>query len=173
MTEKGKVHESLFSTTISPTQLNVVFTLLRYPPSKELYATDSPAEHEAGRKFPDVPSEVKAGARLDVKVEWNDGGTARTISVNDWIAHAVTEKAMPSGPWVYGGSEISNGRYQAEATGDIVAIFLSSSAIVNYPGKDNNDDEAWLPFAKRVPPVGTKVTLIFSPYSAEKSAPKP
>ena len=31
--ENGKVHESLLSTTVSPTHLNLAFTLLRYPPS--------------------------------------------------------------------------------------------------------------------------------------------
>lgn len=171
---RGKVHESLFSTEVSPTKLNVVFTLLRYPPSKELYATDSPAEHEAGTKFPEVAADVKAGARVDIKVEWtDDAGKTRTVPVNEWISHAVTEKQMPSGPWVYGGSEVSNNRYQAEATGDIGAIFLSSSAIINYPGKDNNDDEAWLPFPKRVPPIGTPVVLIVTPNQASKPAPTP
>ncbi|BCU75497.1 YdjY domain-containing protein [Luteolibacter sp. LG18] len=171
--EKGKVHESLFATAVSPTRLNVVFTLLRYQRSQELYATDGPAEHEAGTKFPDVPTEVKAGARVDLKVEWEDAGKTRAVPVNEWIAHAVTEKQMPSGPWVYGGSEISNGRYHAEATGDVAAIFLSSSAILNYPGKDNNDDEAWLPFPKRVPSVGTKVTLIITPHEGSKPSTTP
>ncbi|MGC4014622.1 MAG: YdjY domain-containing protein [Luteolibacter sp.] len=171
---RGKVHESLFATDTSPTRLNVVFKLLRYRPSAELYATDSPAEHEAGTKFPDVAAEVKTDARVDLKVEWTDDtGKTRTVPVNEWISHAVTERQMPSDPWVYGGSEVSNGRYQAEATGDIVAIFLSSSAILNYPGKDNNDDEAWLPFPKRVPPVGTKVVLIVTPHQGAKPATTP
>ncbi|QUE49562.1 hypothetical protein KBB96_11825 [Luteolibacter ambystomatis] len=171
---RGKVHESLFSTEVSPTKLNVVFTLLRYPASKELYATDSPVDHEAGTKFPNVAADVKAGARVDIKVEWSDGtGKTRAVPVNEWIAHAVTEKQMPSGPWVYGGSEISNNRYQAEATGDVVAIFLSSSAILNYPGKDNNDDEAWLPFPKRVPAIGTPVVLIITPNQSPKPVATP
>ncbi|RYD39074.1 MAG: hypothetical protein EOP85_16590 [Verrucomicrobiaceae bacterium] len=36
--EKGKLHESLFSTTTSPTDISLALTLLRYKPSKELYA---------------------------------------------------------------------------------------------------------------------------------------
>lgn len=170
--ERGKIHESLFATDISPTQLNVVFTLLRYPVSREFYATDVPAEHEAGTVFPKVPAEVKAGARVVVKVEWKDGEKTRSVPVNEWISHAVTEKQMPNGPWVYGGSEISNGRYQAEATGDIAAIFLSNSAILNYPGQDNDHDDVWLPFPKRVPPIGTKVTLVITPNSAVDPASK-
>jgi hypothetical protein len=168
--ERGKIHESLFATDISPTQLNVVFTLLRYPASKEFYAIDVPSEREPGTEFPQVAADVKAGARVIVKVEWKNGEKVRTVPVNEWISHAVTEKQMPNGPWVYGGSEISNGRYQAEATGDIAAIFLSNSAILNYPGQDNNNDDVWLPFPKRVPPIGTKVTLIITPNSAVEPA---
>lgn len=170
---RGKIHESLFATEISPTQLNVAFTLLRFKPSRELQAEDAPAEHEAGTKFPKVPDDVKAGARVDIRVEWKDKDEVRSVFVNEWICHSVTEKPMSVGPWVYSGSEISNGRFQAEATGDIVSIFLTNSALVGYPGKDNSDDEAWLAQPKRVPPIGTDVTLVITPHTLQKPATKP
>jgi len=170
---RGKVHESLFSTEVSPTHLNLAFTLLRYTPSPELYATDSPPEHEAGSKFPEVAADVKAAARVNIKVEWSDKGEVKSFPVNDWVLHTTTAKAMPAGPWVYGGSEFSAGRFQAESTGDMIAIFLSSAALLNYPGQDDRDDDVWTPFTKRVPPIGTKVTLVISPNSPVKTDTKP
>ncbi len=35
--QNGKIHESLFRTETSPTNINLAFTLLSYKPSKELY----------------------------------------------------------------------------------------------------------------------------------------
>jgi hypothetical protein len=51
VTEKGKIHESLFSCTISPTDLNLAFKLLGYPTSPELFEIVAP-DHR-----PTVPPE--------------------------------------------------------------------------------------------------------------------
>ena len=56
-------------------------------------------------------------------------------------------------------------------SGDIAAIFLSNAAIINFSGKDNNSDEVWLPFPKRVPPEGTKVTVIITPHQQPAAKP--
>lgn len=168
----GKVHESLFRTNINATHLNVAFTLLRYKASRELYTVYNDKGQNIG-PVNQVPDEVKAAARVNIKVEWNDDGQTKSCPVNEWISDSVTEKPMPSGPWVYGGSEIEEGRFAPESTGDIVAIFLTNSAMILYPGNDNQNDEVWLPFPKRVPPIDTKVTLIFSPNTPNKPVSKP
>ena len=53
--------------------------------------------------------------------------------------------------------------FQAESSGDIVAIFTSSSSLFNYPGTGHMDDEIWIPTPDRIPPVGTKVTVTITP----------
>jgi hypothetical protein len=78
---------------------------------------------------------------------------------------------MAADPWVYGGSGVYEGKFMAESSGDIAAIFISNSALINFSGKDNNSDEVWLPFPKRVPAEGTKVTVVIAPY--QKPAAKP
>lgn len=170
--ENGKIHESLLRTDISPTHLNLAFTLLRYPPSRELYAL--PNDHGGeSNDYPVVPVEVKTGARLRIEVEWQDGKSLRRLPVNEWIQHIVKTTSMPAGPWVYGGSEFQDGKYAPELSGDLIAIFLSASAIINYPGQDNRDDTVWVPYPKRVPPEGTAVTLILSPFSNDQPLQKP
>lgn len=170
--KNGKVHESLFSTEISPTHLNLAFTLLRYPPSRELYSL--PNEAGGGSdKFPDVPADVKAAARVGIEVEWTDDGKVRRVPVNEWIQHGEKTTAMPVTTWVYGGSEFYEGKYIPETCGDIIAIYLASSAILNYPGDDNNNDDVWTPFPKRVPAVGSKVTVIITPNQKTPPLPKP
>jgi hypothetical protein len=166
--ENGKIHEALFHTRISPTHLNLAFKLLRYPPSDELYALPN-EKGGLSSDFPEVSEDVRAGARVNIQVEWQDAGKTRKVSVNEWIQHAVKGDAMPPEPWVYGGSRIYDGKYVPETTGDIAAIYITGSALINYPGEDNRDDTVWLSFPKRVPPEGTRVTLIITPHQPVKS----
>ncbi|HEX7261624.1 MAG TPA: YdjY domain-containing protein, partial [Luteolibacter sp.] len=169
--QNGKIHEALLATEISATHLNLAFTLLRYPPSRELYAL----EKEPGvisDQFPDVPADVKAAARVTIEVEWTDSGKVRRNPINEWIQHGVKATSMPAGPWVYGGSDFSEGKFAAEITGDIAAIFLARSALLVYPGEDREDDTVWTSFPKRVPPTGTPVTVIIAPYQNAKPFPK-
>ncbi len=161
---QGKVHEALLITEISPTHLNLAFTLLRYPASRELFVIPD----EDGRltaKYPDVPAAIKAGARIAIDVEWNDKGSIRRVPINDWIQHAVKTTAMDAGPWVYSGSDFNEGKYVPEMTGDIAAILISPAAMINFPGTDNHDDTVWVAFPKRMPQQETNVTVIIAPYS--------
>lgn len=170
--QNGKVHESLLATEISPTHLNLAFTLLRYQASRELYALPN----ETGGisdKYPVVPEEVKSAARVKIDLEWQQDGKTRKAGANEWIQHAVKNTAMPSGPWVYGGSEFYDGKFVPETTGDIAAIFVSQAALVNYPGADNRDDTVWVAYPKRVPAEGTHVTVIISPFSQTAKPSKP
>jgi hypothetical protein len=170
--QNGKIHESLFHTEISPTHLNLALTLLRYPASKELY----PLPNETGGvsdRFPDVPADVKAAARVTIEAEWTEDGKTRRLPVNEMIQHEIKATAMTAGPWVYGGSDFNDGKFVAETSGDIIAIYFAMSALVNYPGEDHGNDDVWIPFPMRVPAQGTAVTLIISPYQKENPAPKP
>ena len=81
-----------------------------------------------------------------IDVEWTDAGKVRRVPVNELIQHGVKSTSMPAGPWVYGGSDFSEGKFVAETSGDVAAIFLSMAALINYPGDDNNNDDVWTPF---------------------------
>ncbi len=160
---QGKIHEALLATDISPTHLNLAFKLLRYPASAELYLVVK-EDGSLSSQFREEKEEVKASARLQISIEWQQDGKTRRALINEWISNANTGKAMPADPWVYGGSFFYNGQFVAEDTGDIAAIFLSNSSLINFSGQDNQSDEVWLPYPKRVPPEGTKVEVIIAPY---------
>ena len=161
--ENGKIHESLLATDISPTHLNLAFKLLRYPASRELYSKVN-EDGTLSSEFEEASPEEKAGARIRIEVEYTDGGASRKLPVNAWINHAATERTMPAVPWIYGGSFVYNGKFVAESSGDVAAIFLSNAAIINFSGEDNENDEVWLPHPTRVPAEGTKVTLVIAPF---------
>jgi hypothetical protein len=162
-----KAHEALLATTVLPSDVNIALKLLRYPESPELL----PLRDESGAfttKYPDVPQEVREGARIEISVIWKDGAEEKKASINEWIAYAPTQQAMPLGPWLYTGSYSADGAFAADTVGDMVAIIMDGSALFNYPGKDNGNDEAWTVMSKRVPPLGSPVTVVITPYSQPK-----
>lgn len=165
----GKVHESLLVTEANATHLNIALKLLRYQPSEELFRLLED-DGSVSDKYPEVPAATRAAARVRLAVEWQEGQESKSAPLHEWIASAATERPMPEPPWVYGGSYVLEGRFAAETSGDIVATFVTRNALINYGGKDNEDDEAWIPAPRRVPPEGTPVTLVISPAQANRPA---
>ena len=166
----GKVHESLLVTEANATHLNIALKLLRYQPSEELFRLLED-DGSVSDKYPEVPAATRAAARVRLAVEWKEGQESKSAPLHEWIASAVTERPMPEPPWVYGGSYVLEGRFAAETSGDIIATFVTRNALINYGGKDNEDDEAWIPAPRRVPPEGTPVTVVISPAQTNRPAP--
>jgi hypothetical protein len=170
--QQGKVHESLLITDASPTHLNLAFMLLRYPPSNELFSLLDETGHMTG-EYPAVPNAVKAGACILIDVEWTTEEKCQRKPINEWIQHSRESTPMPPGPWVYSGSDLHQGKFIPEITGDIAAIFVSRAAMINYPGSDNGSDLVWHAFSKRVPAKGTEVTVIIHPFAKAPVQAKP
>lgn len=171
--EKGKVHEAMLVTDASPIHLNLAFMLLRYPPSTELFSQLNETGHMTGL-YPNVPMEVRAGARILIEVEWKDSeGKIHRNPVNQWIQHSKKEEIMPPGPWLYTGSMSHEGKYVPDITGDIAAIFTAGEAMINYPGNDAESDLVWFAAPTGVPAKDTEVTLIITPFYKKPAAPEP
>ncbi len=169
--QQGKAHESLFITEICPTHLNLAFKLLRYTPSPELFSLMDEG-HMTGI-YPNVSPTTKSRARIDIEVEWNDNGTTRRLPVNEWIQNSNKNITMTAGPWLYTGADVQAGKFIPDLTGDIAAIMVVPTAMINYPGSDNGEETVWFPLPNRVPPLGTPTTLIITPHFKPQPLPKP
>ena len=169
--QKGKAHEALLITPVVPTHINLAFVLLRYAPSPELFSQIDETGHPTGI-YPEVPAPVKASARITMEVEWSDNGTNRRVPINEWLRDNAKDTGLAPGPWLYTGSSISGGKFIPDISGDVAAIMVDSNAMINYPGTDN-EGVTWFAFPKRVPPVGTDVTVIITPYFKGKPLPAP
>ena len=166
--QKGKIHEALLTTPIVPTDLNISFVLLRYPPSPELFSEINETGHPTGI-YPEVPTPVRVAARITMEVEWSDNGNTRRTPINDWLRDNSKGATLTPGPWLYTGSSLAEGKYIPDLSGDMVSIKLDSYAMINYPATDSEQGVAWFAFTKRVPPVGTAVTVIITPHFKRKS----
>ena len=73
---------------------------------------------------------------------------------------------MEPGPWLSTGSYIHEGQFKAEVDGIMIAIYTSQQAIVNFPGKDRQAGDVWIPNEKIVPEEGTVVKVIIKPHQS-------
>ncbi|MDA7518442.1 YdjY domain-containing protein [Akkermansiaceae bacterium] len=160
---KGKVHEALFLTDISPLNLNIAMKLIGFKESKELFEIVN-EEYRPTGKFPEVSDEVKKASRVDILVQWDADGKSKTVPINDLIIHSITTQQMAPGPWLYTGSYMHEGKFKAEISGDLFAIYPRQPPLVSYPGKDNLNDDIWFTHPKRMPDEGTVVKIILKPH---------
>lgn len=154
--EKGKTHESLLSTKISPFRLQ---TLLLLANAKK-YVERLPEFTSDGREQPPSTPRPKHRIQIFVKDLRPEAKHSPAVPLANWIHNADTGEAMEGEPWMYTGSRIYEGKFVAELEGDIVAVFLNANAMFNSWIPGNNNDEIWIPAPKIVPPLETPVEVI-------------
>lgn len=167
VTDKGKTHESLFATEVSPYKLNVAMLLLGVRPTAEI--TEFPPEQLTADSLK-ATSEL-TGNKVDVLVSWKQGEDLRQIRAEEWIDNSQTQAPMATGPWIYTGSVIYQKRFLAEEEGSLVALVTDPVALVNNPRAGNKDDSIWSARNDRIPKAGTPVEITFHLLSDKTTSP--
>jgi hypothetical protein len=168
--ESGKVHESLFSTAVKPFELNVVMLLLNWEKSGAFFDFSKPERGGVLVKGAVNPP----SSHVEVRVAWKDRtGKEQSVRVEDWL-HQVEKKArLTIEPFIYTGSQVlADGKFLAEESGSILALYQDPGSLVNNPREGNDLDDVWIN-DPAVPETGTPVTIIFKPPTAEKDSAKP
>jgi hypothetical protein len=162
--EHGKTHESLLRTSVSPTELNVALLLAHYEPNIKEAAQFLPDPTPMTQKLMAEPM-AKAGAnQITLNVQWKDkDGKEQTAPVTRWIHEKDAKAARESQHWTYTGSMISQTGFAAQFDGSMVAIYFDLISLVNFPVKENANDDLWKVETAKVPAVDTPVTLVISP----------
>jgi len=166
--QNGKIHEAVLITKARPFHVNIALKILGYEESKELFPILGEDFRPTG-KFPDVPAKTRNAARAALHLRWKGKtGSPEEATLNDWITNTVTRKPLAPKPWVYGGSYFHEQSFQAEASGDIVALFTNNASLFNWPGRDAALDDVWVPTTAQTPDVGTPVTVTIRPFIKNK-----
>ena len=162
----GKIHESLFITDTLPSHLNIAFKLLGFKESKHLL-------HPVNKNYQPQPGyekstpEQKKKSKFNITINWDDNGKTKSFPIHKLIKNASSLKPLPSGPWVYHGSFMHQGKFAADLNHDLFALLTDRGALGNYAGPGREDDTLWLPQEKNMPAKGTKVTITFSPHQPQ------
>lgn len=148
-------HESIVVTTARPIRIFEALGLIGLSPGHPIRQ-----EQGGGRWLP------ATGDPLRINVRWEDGGRLRTDDVGRWMRDPKSNAAVRTMNWVFAGSyRDPAGAFAADAEGTVVCLVDFTSALVALPELHSSDNEAlWVEaYTERIPPVGTTVTLVFTP----------
>ena len=122
--------------------------------------------------------QAATGTPIAIDVVWKDAeGKIHKAKAQDWIQNAQTKKPMKHN-WVFAGSSFwkdnDTGKelYLAEQ-GDFICVSNFPTAMLDLPIKSSDKDDALMfqAWEKRIPPLGTPVTIIMKPIlKPEKKA---
>ena len=161
---RGKLHESLLSTKVTPFEIQIAMKLLRWESSaRQIYRKFN----ENGKPIGVLKDDGKGRMEILVKYKGKDGKTL-TEPIGNWVHKAKTKKVVGAGSWTYTGSKVIDGYFLAAEDGAIAAIYRFEGSLCNTFNPGSDDDELWFPIAAKVPPLDTEVTVIFKPLPDAK-----
>jgi hypothetical protein len=153
--KRTKEHESILAAELEPRQFQLAMLLSGAKPG-------APAKFE--------PFKPPTGQKLKIEVEWKDKeGKTQRADIRDWIKDAKTGKRAECS-FVFAGSDF----FKAPNTerlvflgddGDLVCVSNFPGSIIDVGQESSKDNSSRLfeAMTEKIPPIGTKVTLIITP----------
>lgn len=144
----GRLHETLLVTSCSALQLQTLLYLLH---------ADNGARQPA--KF------ERRGDLVDIDIEWtNDDGKKLRGPIESWITDNRTKKPMERIGWVFVGSDVRNGVFQADSEGNVVINWSSGATILDSADRESESDMLHsVNTQKSQPKKHPVVTVVFKP----------
>lgn len=162
-TDTGKAHETVLTTAVSPTAIQVAMLLVNYEPATEGLLTKVP-EDERPKVWKELPPKTKGANRVTMSVEWKVGTEIKRGALSQWVQNSDTHKAPTDlETWIFNGSYIDERGFIAQQEGSIIGVWLDRGAIFNSPADGNWRDDLWISLPDTIPDEMTPVTLIITP----------
>lgn len=156
---RGKLHESLLSTKVTPFEIQIAMKLLRWEPSRrDIYRKFN----EQGRPVGVLKDDGKGRMAILIRHKGKDDKEI-TEPLGNWVHNATTKEVVGPGSWTYTGSKVVDGYFLAAEDGAIAAVYRYEGSLCNTFNPGSDDDELWFPVAEKVPPIDTVVTVILKP----------
>jgi len=116
-----------------------------------------------------------SGTTIKVSVQYKDKDKEATAPAQSWIKNAKDNKTLQS-DWVFAGSRfvknpLDDGKeYYLANDGDLICVSNFETALLDLPinSPKDNADLIFVANSERIPPLGTKVTVILEPVLEEK-----
>jgi hypothetical protein len=171
VTTDGKSHESLLTTDAQPRDLHVAALLLGVQPSADPGNTNAAL---------DVPR----SAQVEIEVTWLVRGKVRRAALNTLVGILLDPtqptpasglETLKGGAWLYNGSKVVAGEFQAQTEGSIISLITDPSALINNPQPTRLNDDIHVPNKAALPPLNTTVQAVIRtvPRAAPRAMPSP
>jgi len=116
-----------------------------------------------------------SGSVIKVFVRYTENGKEVTRPAQDWVRVMKTKKPMTY-DWVFAGSMFFDNpddptkKFYAANSGDVICVSNFETAMLDLPvnSPKDNDELQFEAFSERIPPLGTKVTVILEPVPDRK-----
>jgi hypothetical protein len=128
---------------------------------------------KVGEKFVVIPP---SGSRIKVTLQYMDKKKQVTIPAQKWIRQGQTKKSLAH-DWVFAGSNFFKDPFDPKKPpiygandGDLICVANFDTAMLDLPIKSSKDNSelAFEAYTDRIPPLGTKVTIILEPVPEPK-----
>jgi len=161
--ETGKTHESVLTTAVRPTAIQLALLLANYQTASVGIMKKVPEAQRPPNWNQDEPA--KAGAnQLKIQVEWKVGAETKKAALSEWVQNIETRKPPTDlDTWIFNGSYTDERGFVGEHEGSIIAVWLDRGALINSPAEGNWRDDLWISIPASIPEIGTPVTLIITP----------
>ena len=155
-------HEALVVVACRPSDVHTALLLLGLEPGRP--GGWNYSETNVSR----VPPE---GDRIRVGVRFVDeSGAVQEHPISSWLVGEPGERPFPEQPWIFGGSIIDegSGHYRADSSGSLIGLVTFGDEVLGLESviADSIEVDAaeWQVRTFLVPPPGTPVQLVFSPW---------
>jgi hypothetical protein len=158
--KQSKEHESVLSVPVRPMTVHA-----------GLLAVGAFPGHPA-RWTPEF--EAASGTTIELTVFWTDeDGKQRLARAQDWIREVKSGEAMKQS-WVFGGSQqrrdpLSDDHAYGADSGDFICVSNFPDAMLDVQAESTSKSAElrFEAFTERIPPLGTKVTLVLTPKAGK------
>ncbi len=144
--ETGKIHESLFKTTVGARDIHAAALLFSTSATNRL--------------------QIKA-----IEVSWQEGAETKRVQAADLIYDKDRRRVLKETRWAYRGSRVVDGIFLAQRDGSQIAIMEDRDALIDQNTPDAANDENWTPV--NMPPPGTtvEIRLVFEKPAEQSQKP--
>lgn len=174
VTETGAAHESLLSTSVSPSILNAALMILGAKKGENVRWIErdpKPTRDEIrnGARTHDVLPPT--GEQFFMYLAWQEKGETYFFRLEDLITNLERGRSMQRHGWVYLGSRLIQARpddptevLAAEVEGNLINLsyFRAGNTLFSAALEDCVYQTIWAPNSPLVPPMGSALTMILS-----------
>ncbi len=152
-TPEGRLHESLLCSEAEPLHLQTALYLIGL---------------KNGPLVPDV--EGRCGDVVDIVLEYEDENKQlKRAPVEDWISNVKTGAVMQRHGWLFIGSSVVEGRFQAEVGGNLALVYNIGDSILELASEAGDDDTNFVVNEKNeVLELNEQVRVILIPRGKNK-----
>lgn len=179
VTSKGPTHESLLVSDVSPQNVHMAMLLLGAK-GMSIGKNAPPPERIDAEYLAKAPK--LEGDQIFITCKWKEpDGKEKSLPLERWLIRRAEvarkkPKEIPAedGPWLYTGSFLHEGRFNADVQGVFGAVVTSPGALINNPRQGANDDHMWFAKTDAMPEPGTpvEVSIKLEPAKNKETQPK-